>query len=175
MWGLTFWLPELIKQTGVSDKMTIGFLTAIPYLAGCIAMVLVGRSSDRTGERQKHLGFALLAGTVGYLLSGWFGGDTAISLIALTLAAAGTIGCLPVFWPLPPKVLAGPAAAGGIALINAVGNLGGAISPYLIGKELTGSTEAALYAIGASMLLAAVLVLLSLPRRLTAKDQAAKG
>lgn len=174
LWGLTFWLPELIKQTGVSNKMTIGFLTAIPYLAGCIAMVWVGRSSDRTGERQRHFGFALLAGAAGYMLSGWFGGDTTISLLALTLAAAGTIGCLPVFWTFPSKVLAGPAAAGGIALINSVGNLGGAISPYLVGKvkELTGSTEAALYVIAASTLAAALLVLIALPGKLAVRDGA---
>jgi D-galactonate transporter len=175
MWGLTFWLPELIKQTGVTSKMTIGFLTAIPYAAGCVAMVLVGRSSDRTGERQKHMGIALLAGTAGFVLAGWFGKDTTLSLLALTLAAAGTIGCLPVFWTFPPKVLAGPAAAGGIALINSVGNLGGAISPYLVGKvkEMTGSTEAALYAIAGCMLVAALLVLLALPHKLAARDHTA--
>ncbi len=172
LWGLTFWLPELIKQTGVSNKMTIGILTAIPYAAGCIAMCLVGRSSDRSGERQRHMVVALLVGAAGYALSGWFGSNTAISMFALSLAAVGTIGCLPVFWTFPPKVLAGPAAAAGIALINSTGNLGGAISPYLVGKvkELTGSTEAALYVIGGSLLVAALLVLFVLPRKLAARD-----
>ncbi|GAB3628151.1 MFS transporter [Pandoraea terrae] len=172
LWGLTFWLPELIKQTGVTNKVSIGFLTAIPYAAGCVAMVLVGRSSDRTGERRKHLGFALLAACLGYALSGWFGSVTSLSLLALTLAAMGTVGCLPVFWTLPPKVLAGPAAAGGIALINSVGNLSGAISPYLVGKvkELTGSTETALYMIACSVLVAALLVLIGLPNKLAARD-----
>lgn len=173
LWGLTFWLPELIKQTGVHDKMTIGLLTAIPYAAGCVAMVLLGRSSDRTGERRMHMVFALLAGALGYALSALFGADTTLSLMALTLAAAGTIGCLPVFWTFPPKVLAGPAAAAGIALINATGNLGGAISPYLVGKvkELTGGTGTALYVIAGSMMIAALLVLLALPRKLAARDR----
>ncbi|MBP0625086.1 MFS transporter [Cupriavidus consociatus] len=173
LWGLTFWLPELIKQTGVTHKVTIGFLTAVPYAAGGIAMVMVGRSSDRTGERKRHMGIALLVGSAGYGLSATFGGDTTMAMCALSLAAIGTIGCLPVFWTFPPKVLAGPAAAGGIALINSVGNLGGAISPYLVGKvkELTGSTEMALYTIGGSMMIAALLVLFALPWKLSARDK----
>ncbi|MPW23271.1 putative tartrate transporter [Paraburkholderia piptadeniae] len=177
LWGLTFWLPELIKQTGVVNKMSIGFLTMIPYAAGCVAMILVGRSSDRTGERRKHLGTALVAACIGYALSGWFGHVTSLSLLALTLAAVGTISCLPVFWTLPPKVLAGPAAAGGIALINSVGNLSGAISPYLVGKvkELTGSMETALYMIAGSVLLAALLVLVALPRKLATRDDSTRS
>lgn len=176
LWGLTFWLPELIKQTGVSSKMTIGMLTAVPYAAGCVAMCLMGRNSDRTGERRGHMVVALLVGAVGYALSGWVGGNTVLSMFALSLAAVGTIGCLPVFWTFPPKVLAGPAAAAGIALINSTGNLGGAISPYMVGKvkELTGSTEAALYLIGGSLLVAAMLMLFALPRKLAGRDNLAK-
>ncbi|MEM5312577.1 MFS transporter [Paraburkholderia sp. JHI869] len=173
LWGFTFWLPELIKQAGVASKMTIGLLAATPYSVACVAMVLVGRSSDRTGERRLHLGITALIGSVGFLLSGWFGANINLAIIALAVAAAGTIGCFPVFWSLPPKSLAGPAAAGGIALINSVGNLAGAISPYLVGKvkDLTGSTEAALYVIAGSMLISATIVLISLPKKLAERDK----
>lgn len=172
LWGLAFWLPTLIKQTGVTDVVTIGFLSAIPYVAGAVAMVILGRSSDRTGERKKHVGIALLVASVGYALSGLFSDNTSLSIAALTVAAIGTFGFLPAFWTLPAKIVAGPAAAGAIALINSVANLSGAVSPYLVGevKQLTGSTEFAMFAIAGSVLIAALLVLLGFPKKLAERD-----
>ncbi|MDY7577220.1 MFS transporter [Herbaspirillum sp. RTI4] len=172
LYGLTFWLPQLIKNTGVASPMTIGLLSTIPYAAAGIAMVLIARSSDRHGERRWHLGLSVLVGGIGYVLSGLFGDHTAIAIAALSLAAVGVIGCLPVFWTLPPKFLSGSAAAGGIALINSIGNLGGIISPYMVGKvrDVTGSTAGGLYAIAAVTLLAALLILFALPRSISEKD-----
>ena len=85
----------------------------------------------------------------------------------------GVIGCLPVFWTLPPKFLTGTAAAGGIALINSIGNLGGIISPYMVGKvhDMTGSTQVGLYVIAGVTLLAAALILFALPRQIAGKDR----
>ena len=172
LYGLTFWLPQLIKNTGIASPMTIGLLSTIPYAAAGVVMVLIARSSDRHGERRWHLGLCILAGGIGYVLSGLFGDNTAIALAALTLAAVGVIGCLPVFWTLPPKFLTGTAAAGGIALINSIGNLGGIISPYMVGKvkDVTGSTAGGLYAIAAVTIIAALLVMFALPRSISGKD-----
>lgn len=161
LYGLTFWLPQLIKNTGIASPMTIGLLSTIPYAAAGVAMVLIARSSDRHGERRWHLALCVLAGGIGYVLSGLFGDNTAFAMAALTLAAVGVIGCLPVFWTLPPKFLSGSAAAGGI------------ISPYMVGKvkDVTGSTAGGLYAIAAVTILAALLVMFALPKSVAGKDR----
>ncbi|MCY1205130.1 putative tartrate transporter [compost metagenome] len=175
MYGLTFWMPQLIKNTGIASTEVVGLLSAIPYAAAGIGMVWIGHRSDRTGERRLHLGLAVLAGGIGYIISAAFGAHTGIALAALTLSAVGIMGCLPVFWTLPPKYFRGTAAAGGIALINSVGNLGGMISPYLVGKvkDLTGDTTLGLYAVAAFTLLAALLILFALPRTLAGQDPTA--
>jgi D-galactonate transporter len=173
LYGLTFWMPQLIKNTGITSPMTIGLLTAIPYAAAGIGMVALGRSSDRHGERRWHLGLAVGVGGIGYILSALFAHDTTFAMISLVIAAVGAIGCLPVFWTLPPAFLSGTAAAGGIALINSIGNLGGIISPYLVGKmvDVTGVTSGGLYAIAAVMILAALLILFGLPARIAKRDE----
>jgi D-galactonate transporter len=173
LYGLTFWMPQLIKNTGITNPLNIGLLTAIPYAAAGIAMLLIGASSDRSGERRWHLGLTVAVGGLGYICSAYFGASTGLAMAALTVAAVGVIGCLPVFWTLPPKFLTGTAAAGGIALINSIGNLGGIISPYMVGKvhDMTGSTQVGLYVIAAVTLLAAVLILFALPRQIAGKDR----
>ena len=174
LYGLTFWMPQLIKNTGITSPMTIGLLTAIPYAAAGIGMVALGRSSDRHGERRWHLGLAVGVGGIGYMLSAYFAHDTTLAMISLVIAAVGAIGCLPVFWTLPPAFLSGTAAAGGIALINSIGNLGGINSPYLVGKvvDMTGVPSGGLYAIAAVLVLAALLILFGLPARIANRDQA---
>lgn len=174
LYGLTFWMPQLIKNTGITSPMTIGLLTAIPYAAAGIGMVAIGRSSDRHGERRWHLGLAVAVGGIGYILSAFFAHDTTLAMISLVIASVGAIGCLPVFWTLPPAFLSGTAAAGGIAFINSIGNLGGIISPYLVGKmvDLTGVTSGGLYAIAAVMIVAALLILFGLPARIAKRDEA---
>jgi D-galactonate transporter len=173
LYGLTFWMPQLIKNTGITSPLNIGLLTAIPYAAAGIAMLLIGASSDRTGERRWHLGLTVAVGGLGYICSAYFGASTGLAMAALTVAAVGVIGCLPVFWTLPPKFLTGTAAAGGIALINSIGNLGGIISPYMVGKvhDMTGSTQVGLYVIAGVTLLAAALILFALPRQIAGKDR----
>ena len=173
LYGLTFWMPQLIKNTGITSPLNIGLLTAIPYAAAGVAMLLIGASSDRSGERRWHLGLTVAVGGLGYICSAYFGASTGLAMAALTVAAVGVIGCLPVFWTLPPKFLTGTAAAGGIALINSIGNLGGIISPYMVGKvhDMTGSTQVGLYVIAGVTLLAAALILFALPRQIAGKDR----
>jgi ACS family tartrate transporter-like MFS transporter len=156
-YGIAFFLPQIVKMLGHSNIVT-GLLTAIPYVVGLGALLLFGYSSDRRGERRKHLAVACIFAAVGLFGVGVFGGSYWV-LVATCLAAAGIYGSRPAFWPMPSMFLTGAAAAGGIAFINSIGNLGGYVGPFIIGwiKESTGSFELGLYFLGACALGAAVL------------------
>jgi D-galactonate transporter len=158
LYGMQFWLPQIVKAFGFSNAQT-GFVTAVPYLFGSIAMVLWARHSDHTRERVWHVALALLLTAVALFVSGFAENHTVV-LIALTFAAIGTFCTFGVFWTLPTAWLTGTAAAGGIALINSIGNLAGFGGPYLIGwvKEATGSTETGLLVLAVLPLIAALLV-----------------
>ena len=159
LYGVSFWLPQLIKNLGVKDIMTVGLLSAIPYGVAAICMVLVGQSSDRRAERRWHLVVPALLGAVGLVLSGVYGNQPVLGMLALTLGTAGILSVLPVFWTLPTAFLTGASAAAGIALVNSIGNLAGFLSPYGVGliKDATGSTTLALYMLATSMALGAAL------------------
>ena len=161
LYGISFWLPQLIKNTGVKDVFDVGLLTAIPYGVAALTMVLVARSSDRSGERRWHTACAGMAGAAGLIVSAIYADNTVIAMAALTVGTAGILSTLPLFWSLPTALLTGTAAAAGIALINSVGNLAGFVSPYLVGaiKDATQSTAMGMYLIAASLMLGAVLVI----------------
>jgi len=161
LYGVSFWLPQLIKATGVKDVLDIGLLTAIPYSAAVVAMILMGRSSDATGERRWHIASAALLGAAGLVASAVYGDSTVIAMTALTMATAGILTTLPLFWTLPTAFLGGTAAAAGIAMINSLGNLAGFVSPYLVGaiKDATQSTANGMYVLAACMIVGALLVL----------------
>jgi MFS family permease len=152
-YGLNFWAPDLIKTAGGGSPSAIGFLTAIPYICGAISMLVVGRLSDASGERPKYVAGLILAAALGFFATGMFDKNV-------------------VFWTLPPKILTGAGAASGIALINTIGQLGGIVSPVMVGsvKDLTGSTTPALYVIGGLCVFCAVLLLTALPRDLRSKE-----
>ncbi len=156
-----FWLPTLVSSTGVTDPLTIGLLTAIPYGAAVITMWLVSRHADRTRARRLHLVFVSTLGAVGLIASAVFGHQPILAMVGLTLAAMGGLSTLPMFWSLPTAFLGGAAAAAGIALINSVGNLAGFAGPYFIGfmKDLTHSINTGLYTMAGAMLFGALLVL----------------
>jgi D-galactonate transporter len=166
--GLSFWMPQLIKNSGVSDTLSVGLLSAIPYAATGLLMVFIGRSSDRSGERRIHLAMCIFAGTIGYCLCAWFSHSTVIATAGLSLAAVGIISSYGIFWTMPPKFLSGSAAAAGIAVINSVGNLGGFVSPYAIGKltDMTGNTDLGMYLIAGMTAVAGLLVLFAVPKRI---------
>jgi len=164
LYGVGFWLPTLIKASGVKSVLDVGLLSAIPYACAAVVMVLVSHSADTRRERRWHVAIPALAGGAGLLLSTMYADNTWLALAALTLATAGIITSLPLFWSLPTAVLGGTAAAAGIALINSLGNLAGFVSPYLVGwlKDATQSTNIGMLALTGSLLLGAVLTL-SLP------------
>lgn len=163
LYGLSFWLPLLIKSTGVTDPLTIGWLVALPYGVSVVAMILVGRSSDKRHERRWHVAIPALIGAVGLVLSTFWSTDTTLAMVALTLATVGIMVVLPLFWALPNAFLAGTAAAAGIALINALGNLAGFFGPSIVGwvKQTTQSTNGGILVLAGFMVLCAVLVLLT--------------
>ncbi|WP_133649043.1 MFS transporter [Paraburkholderia flava] len=167
LYGVGFWLPTLIKTTGVADPFTIGLLSAVPYAAAVVAMMVIARSSDRRGERRWHLALPAAMGTVGFVLSVAWAHETALAIAALTLATMGILTAIPLFWSLPTAFLGGAAAAAGIAMINSIGNLAGFLGPYLVGllRQITASNSAGMYVLAAFMALGGLLAL-SLPKAL---------
>jgi MFS family permease len=166
-YGLTFWMPTLIKASGVTGTLNIGVLSAIPFVFGAIAMVSFGRNSDRTGERRWHLIVPMLLGATGYAITAWAGANVPLALVGLSLAAAGVLTPGPLFWALPSAILAGTGAAAGIAAINAFAGLAGFVSPYLIGwlRDLTHSSVIAMY-VSAGVLVAGAAMILLVPAKL---------
>ena len=160
-YGLTFWVPTLVKNAGVKDTFMVGVLSAIPYVCAAITMVLIGRSADARRERRWHLVVPALMGAVGFAVVATAGNNVALSIVFLSLAAAGVLTCAPLFWSLPTAFLQGTAAAAGIAAINSVGNLAGFVSPYMIGalKDMTGSTATGMYALAGVLVLGCIAVL----------------
>ena len=170
LYGVSFWLPTIIKATGVKDAFEIGLLSAIPFAAAVVAMILVARSADKRRERRWHVALPGLAGALGLVLSVTWAHNTTLALAALTLATAGIITSLPLFWSLPTAFLAGAGAAAGIAMVNSIGNLAGFLSPYAVGwlKQVTGANDSGMYMLAAFMVLGAALAL-SVPARLVNK------
>jgi MFS family permease len=167
LYGVSFWLPTIIKATGVTDAFMIGLLSAIPFAAAVVGMVLVSRSADRKRERRWHIALPAVAGAVGLVLSVVWAHNTLLAMASLTLATMGILTTLPLFWSLPTAFLAGTGAAAGIAMINSIGNLAGFLSPYAVGwlKQATAANDSGMYMLAAFMLLGGLLAL-SVPAKL---------
>jgi len=170
LYGVSFWLPTIIKATGVTDAFMIGLLSAIPFAAAVVGMVLVSRSADRKRERRWHIALPAAAGAVGLVLSVLWAHNTLLAMASLTLATMGILTTLPLFWSLPTAFLAGTGAAAGIAMINSIGNLAGFLSPYAVGwlKQATAANDSGMYMLAAFMLLGGLLAL-SVPAKLVNK------
>jgi len=158
-YGVGFWLPQIIKQFGLTNAMT-GWITAIPYAVGAAFMVWYGRRSDTKIERKGHAAVALVIAAAGIAGSTLTSNPT-LTVVAFSIGACGVFGALPVFWTLPTAVLSGTAAAAGIAVINSVGNLSGFFGPYAMGwiKDATGSFTGGLLLIAGLAIVAMVIVL----------------
>ena len=154
MYGITLWMPLIIKGISVSSDLMVGIISLFPYLAAAVFMVIVGISSDRTGERRFHVAGSLAIAAIGFLLS-CLAVSLAGKVVCLLIAAAGIWGALGPFWAFAGSFLSGTGAAGGIALINSVGNLGGFAGPTLMGflRDSTGSYDRGLFLLGLIILL----------------------
>ncbi len=161
VYAINFWLPSIIKNLGFSDNLVIGWLSAIPYLLAAVFMLLVGRSADLRKERRWHLVVPMLMGAIGLVIAVNFATTPAIAILGLTIATMGALTGLPMFWPVPTALLSAGAAAGGLALINSMGQMAGFLSPYIVGfvKDATGSTDMALYLLAAVIVAGSVLAL----------------
>ena len=162
-YGLTFWMPTLVKSTGVTGAFNIGLLSAIPFLAAIVVMNIMGHSADKRRERRWHLIVPALFGAIGFTIAASFPNNTVVSIVFLSLAAAGVLTCAPLFWSLPTAFMSGATAAAGIAIINSIGNLAGFASPYMIGylKDLTHSTQSGMYVLAGMLVIGAIAVWLT--------------
>lgn len=161
LYALGFYLPTLIKDAGAQGGLQVGLLSAIPYCVAVVAMVLVGRSSDHRRERRWHLVGIMLVGAAGLVASVFSGHNLVLAVISLSIAAAGIISFSPIMWTLPTAFLGGATAAASIGAINSLANLGGFVSPYLIGwiRDTYHSTGPAILIIAAALVVSALIAL----------------
>ena len=161
LYGQGLWLPQIIKGSSQLSDVRVGLLSAAPALVAAVAMVVWGAHSDRTGERHGHVAVPLAAGAVGFLATAAARDVPLLATAALSLSAVGFTSSLGPFWALPTSFLRGTAAAGGIALINSLGNAAGFAGPYLVGlvKDATGGYAGALIVFAVLMLGGAILAL----------------
>ncbi|MDI3451752.1 MFS transporter [Acinetobacter sp. V89_4] len=160
-YAITFWLPTLIRNSGISDNWHIGLLTSLPYMCAIVVMILAGRSGDHFQERRWHLIIPMCAGAVALTLATLLASNLTLSLIFLCIAASGVLTASSLFWMLPTNFLGGVSAAAGIAAVNSFANLAGFCSPYLIGwvTTNTGSNAIGMFLITAVLIFGASLVL----------------
>jgi len=171
-YGVAFWLPQIVQSFSGLGNAATSLLSALPYLAAAVGMVIVARHSDRTGERRRHVAGAAFAAAAGLIAGAVVQRQPVLAFLALCLAATGIWSTLGPFWSLPTAFLSGTAAAGGIALINSVGNVGGFVGPTVMGflKARTQAFGSGLFVLAASLVVAGVLAL-SLPEEAVTLDR----
>lgn len=160
VYSVTLWLPQSLKDAGIKDLVTIGFLSAIPYAVAGVAMLANGKHSDATMERRWHVASPAILAAIGLIVGAHSAGSVALVVIGFSLALGACLSGVSAFWSLPTAFLSGTAAAGGIAFINSCGNLGGFFGPYLIGwsKNHLGSSTVGLYVVAACLFAAGALI-----------------
>jgi MFS transporter, ACS family, tartrate transporter len=163
-YGLVVWLPQVMGQFGMGT-LSIGVVSAIPFAIASLAMVLWGRHSDRSGERRWHVALPCFVTALG-MIGGALSHDSATSFGCLIITAIGIYCVIATFWTLPPGFLGGSAAAGGIAMMNSIVNLGGFVGPYAIGvlKDRTGSFAPGMFVLAGCVSLLGVIVLFVIGR-----------
>lgn len=153
MYGIALFMPLMLQSMTGFSPFLVGIVSIVPYLAAAVFMVVVGLASDRTGERRLYMAGSLVLAAFGFLIS-VLTGSPAISVVCLVIAAAGVWGALGPFWAFAGSFLSGTGAAGGFALINSIGNLGGFMGPTLIGffRDSTGSYATGMVFLGLMVL-----------------------
>ncbi len=162
VYALAFFLPLIVKTLGLSNT-EIGYVLMLPSLCGVVGMIVVSRSSDRTGERVWHTVIPVALAGTGAMAAGLLLGNIYLAMAAFCLAMFGIASCLPVFWNLPTAYLGAGAAAGGIAFINSICNISGYVAPQMTGllRDATGGYMVPLLVTGALVMVGAVLILAS--------------
>ncbi|MDB5820818.1 MAG: hypothetical protein JWQ11_4458, partial [Rhizobacter sp.] len=159
-YGIAFWLPQLLKMTGITSTVTLGWLSTLPWLASIAAVYVVGPYSDRNGRRGKVRTISVFMTAVGFCVSAYFASSLTLSLAGLMIAASGILCASTVFWANMARIYVGGAAAVGFATVNSIGNLGGFVSPYALGiiMDKTGSPVLGMYAIAMSLVVSGCLM-----------------
>jgi MFS transporter, ACS family, tartrate transporter len=162
LYGVTFFMPQIVKGFGGLTNLEVGFITALANLAAAIAMVAWTQHSDRARERPWHVALPAFLSAAGLIASAFLS-DPIWSMVALTLALVGIYAAIATSWALPSAFLTGTAAAGGLALINSIGNLGGFAGPYFTGwvKTATGGYSLAFLIIGLGLCVSGLIALAS--------------
>ena len=162
LYGVSFWMPQIIASTITADTFRVGLLTSIPWTMAAVAMVIFGRHSDRTGERRRHIAIAAWIGAAAFVLAGIFSDQPLVTMLMLSVGTMSVMSVVSTFWAIPSAMLSGAAMAAGIAFINSIGNLGGFASPELFGWLRTHyGIGAGLTAVGGMMGLGGVLTILA--------------
>jgi len=174
--GVFFWLPTIIRKSGIENVMTIGVLSVIPFLIALVLQFLNARHSDRTGERRWHVAIPAFVAAIGWAALPSVQSSVPLSMLMLTLATAGTLSLTGPFWTLPSTFLSGKAAAGGIALLSTFAGMGSVFSPMLVGwlSSTTGSLAMGQYYFAALMLFGAVTLLVGVKPDALAAAKAAQ-
>jgi D-galactonate transporter len=167
VYAMSFWLPQMIKSTGVKSALAVGLLTALPCAFAAVGMVLIGGHSDRTLERRWHIFIVSVVGAMGVVISATYPSSTWIAVLAACAGWLGAASLVSLFWSVPTAILTGTAAAAGIALVNSMGNLSGFVAPYMLGyiKDATHSLSLGLYFLAGVVVLGGILVLAFGPHR----------
>jgi ACS family tartrate transporter-like MFS transporter len=164
-YGIFLWLPRMLEES-LGRRSFV--LVMIPFAFALVAMVLIGRHSDKTGERKRHVAACALVAAIGLVLAAFFQASPALLVLSFTICQIGQRAIQPTFWAIPPVFLGGTAAAAGIALINSIGNLGGQLGPWVVGslRDLTHGHAGGLLLLAGLLVLEAALVLsLRMPAR----------
>ena len=165
-YGVFLWLPKILSDASGFTGMRLSLLTAIPFVAALVGMVIIGAHSDRTGERKWHVAACALTAATGLVLAVLFRDSVPLLVLSFALSQVGQRSVMSVFWSIPPMILGGAGAAAGIALINSIGNLGGYIGPTVMGslRQSTNSYTAGLLFLAGALVLEAILIVsLKLP------------
>ena len=159
-YGVSLWLPKLIKSLSGVTNLAVGLLSAIPYVAAALAMVVVGLHSDRSGERRWHTAVPAFAGALA-LSAAAYSTSVGPAIVLISVAVLGVFSMMGPFWSMPTSLLSGTAAAAGIAIINSIGNLGGFVGPYVIGlvRTSTGQFKGGLLLVSAALAVSGMVVL----------------
>jgi cyanate permease len=167
LYGLSFWLPTIIKNAGINGAFHIGLLSAIPWVFATVAMFVNAFHSRRTGERRWHAAIPALVAGISLMASAATAGNLAVSLFFLTLSASGIVALIPIFFTFPASILSGTAAAAGIAMITSIGSLSGILGAFItsLAKDWTGNVNNGTYVLGLSLVIAGALVL-TLPKNI---------
>lgn len=178
VYGINFWLPTLITETGLKSGSTVGFLSAIPYFFCAIVMIVVARHAEKHSVKHSVIAWAAILGGIGLVAGGYWGrSGVVVTIITMSVAMTGAMTASALFWSLPGAMLSGRAVAAAAAAINSVGNIGGFTGPSILGfvQDYTGSEEAGLLILGVALVIAGVLAATVLSRYARAGQAAASS